>query len=69
MLMETVAGSVPNPKVTFLLRPWDIESVWRYTLQEFIFIKNAEELMLSSYGVGEDSWESLAQQWDQISQS
>ena len=25
--------------------------------------------MLSNYGIGEDSWESLAQQWDQTNQS
>ena len=30
---------------------------------------NTEELMLSNYGVGEDSWESLGQQGDQTSPS
>ena len=30
---------------------------------------NAEELMLSYYDAGEDSWESFGQQGDQTSQS
>ena len=36
---------------------------------ELWWIQSLEELMLLNYGVGEDSWESLAWQGDQTSPS